>query len=60
VHEIVIVLSASFADVAPYEIEKQTVRDDPCEPRVIWRPPGAASPPLYPEGIADLPVLETS
>jgi ADP-ribose pyrophosphatase YjhB (NUDIX family) len=59
-HEIVIVLSASFADVAAYEIEEQTVRDDPGQARVIWRPPGAASPPLYPEGIAGLADLEAS
>jgi len=58
VHEIVIVLSASFADVAAYEIEEQTVRDSPSEPRVIWRAPGAVSPPLYPGGIAALASLE--
>lgn len=60
VHEIVIVLSASFADVAAYEIEEQTVRDDPCGSRVIWRAPRAASLPLYPAGIADLAGLEAS
>jgi ADP-ribose pyrophosphatase YjhB (NUDIX family) len=58
VHEIVIVLSASFADVTAYEIEEQTVRDDPGQAQVIWRAPGAASPPLYPEGIAALGGLE--
>lgn len=53
-HEIVLVLTASFADPAAYEIDVQTVRDDPGEPRVIWRAPGTDSPPLYPDGIADL------
>jgi ADP-ribose pyrophosphatase YjhB (NUDIX family) len=60
VHEIVIVLSASFADVTAYEIEEQTVRDDPGKAQVIWRAPGAASPPLYPEGISGLAGLEAS
>lgn len=54
VHEIVIVLSASFADTSAYEIEQQVVRDDPHQARVFWRPPGTASPPLYPAGIAEL------
>jgi hypothetical protein len=54
VHEIVIVLSASFADASTYEIEEQTVRDSPCQTPVIWRALGATSPPLYPEGVADL------
>jgi ADP-ribose pyrophosphatase YjhB (NUDIX family) len=53
-HEIVIVLSASFADPAAYEIEEQPIRDDGGRARVIWRPPGASSPPLYPTGIAGL------
>jgi ADP-ribose pyrophosphatase YjhB (NUDIX family) len=60
VHEIVIVLSASFADVTAYEIEEQTIRDNPGQARVIWRAPGAASPPLYPEGMAGLADLEAS
>jgi hypothetical protein len=60
VHEIVIVLSASFADVTAYEIEEQTIRDNPGQARVIWRAPGAAGPPLYPEGMAGLARLEAS
>jgi ADP-ribose pyrophosphatase YjhB (NUDIX family) len=60
VHEIVIAASASFADAAAYEIEEQTVRDSPCQTPVIWRAPGTASPPLYPEGIADLASMEAS
>lgn len=58
VHEIVIVLTASFTDAAAYEIEQQTVRDDPDQARVIWRASMAASPPLYPAGIAELAGLE--
>lgn len=36
------------------EIEQQTVRDDPGQTLVIWRASTAASPPLYPAGIAEL------
>ena len=40
---------------AAYEIEEQLIRDD-TEPknRVLWRPAGAVSPPLYPAGLAEL------
>jgi len=58
-HEIVIVLSASFADAAAYDIEEQAIRDDQARSRVIWRASGAASPPLYPAGVAGLVDLET-
>src|SRR5215472_6460500 len=51
-HEIVFVFSAAFADVAAYEIAEQTIRDDSDMSRVIWRMPDAASPPLYPVGVA--------
>lgn len=60
VHEVVIVLSASFADPAAYEIEEQTVRDDPGGTRVLWRACRAAGPPLYPAGIAGLAGLGSS
>lgn len=53
-HEIVFVFTAAFADEAAYEIGEQAIADTPERTRVIWRLPGAASPPLYPEGVADL------
>ncbi len=53
-HEIVFVFTAAFANEAAYEIPEQTILDDGDMTRVIWRMPGAASPPLYPEGVADL------
>jgi hypothetical protein len=53
-HEIVFVFTAAFADEAAYEIGEQAILDSPDRTRVIWRPPGAVSPPLYPEGVADL------
>lgn len=53
-HEVVFVFAAGFADEAAYEIPEQVIRDTPEQSRVIWRPPDAASPPLYPEGVADL------
>ena len=53
-HEIVFVFTATFADEAAYEIGEQAILDTPDRTRVIWRAPGAASPPLYPEGVADL------
>ena len=53
-HEIVFVFTARFADGAAYEVGEQAILDAPDRTRVTWRPPGAASPPLYPEGVADL------
>lgn len=53
-HEIVFVFAAAFADEAAYEIGEQAILDSPERTRVMWRPPGAASPPLYPVGVADL------
>ncbi len=53
-HEIVFVFTAALADQAAYEMGEQTILDAPDRTRVIWRPSGAASPPLYPEGVADL------
>jgi ADP-ribose pyrophosphatase YjhB (NUDIX family) len=53
-HEIVFVFTAAFADEAAYEIPEQAIADDRGRARVIWRPPGAASPPLYPVGVAGL------
>ena len=53
-HEIVFVFTAAFADEAAYEIGEQAILDTPDRTRVIWRLPGAAGPPLYPEGVADL------
>jgi len=54
-HEVVFIYSAALADQAAYEIEDQVIADD-TEPksRVLWRPPGAVSPPLYPAGLTEL------
>lgn len=53
-HEVVFVFSAGFADESAYEIPEQVIRDSTEQSRVIWRLPDTASPPLYPEGVADL------
>ena len=53
-HEIVFIFTAAFADEGAYEIPKQTVLDARGITRVIWRLPEAASPPLYPVGVADI------
>lgn len=47
--------AADFADPAAYEIPEQVILDEADNSsRVIWRMPGAANPPLYPNGTADL------
>ena len=53
-HEIVFIFTAAFADEAAYEIPEQTILDARGTNRVIWRTPEAASPPLYPVGVADM------
>jgi ADP-ribose pyrophosphatase YjhB (NUDIX family) len=54
-HEVVFLFAAGFADPAAYEIAEQRIRDDSDDwTRVIWRPPGTVSPPLFPAGIMDL------
>ena len=53
-HEIVFIFIAAFADEAAYEIPEQVIADDCGRARVIWRIPGAARPPLYPVGVADM------
>lgn len=53
-HEIVFVFTADLADQAAYEIPEQPIRDAATKTRVIWRPADAASPPLYPAGIAEI------
>jgi ADP-ribose pyrophosphatase YjhB (NUDIX family) len=54
-HEVVFIFSARFSDPAAYEIAEQRILDDPGgQPRVIWRLPGAVSPPLYPDGVTGL------
>jgi ADP-ribose pyrophosphatase YjhB (NUDIX family) len=53
-HEIVFIFTAAFADAAAYEISEQPILDSNGRDRVKWRPPGMASPPLYPQGVADL------
>ena len=54
-HEVVFIFAAAFADETAYEIEERLIRDD-TEPkdRVIWRPPDAVGPPLYPAGLTEL------
>jgi len=50
-HEIVFMFAGALADPAAYEITEQYILDEVDTPtRVIWRPPGAASPPVYPVG----------
>ena len=53
-HEVVFLFTADLADPAAYEIAEQPIRDEAGGDRVIWRPPGTVSPPLYPAGITDL------
>jgi ADP-ribose pyrophosphatase YjhB (NUDIX family) len=53
-HEIVFIFTAAFAAEAAYEIEEQHILDTQDGSRVIWRAAGAASPPLYPDSVADL------
>jgi len=53
-HEIVFIFTAAFADEAAYQVPEQAIADDRGRARVIWRAPAAASPPLYPAGVADL------
>lgn len=54
-HEVVFLFTASFADVAAYEIPQQVILDGADGgSRVIWRARDAAGPPLYPSGLADL------
>jgi ADP-ribose pyrophosphatase YjhB (NUDIX family) len=55
VHEVVFVFAAAFADPAAYEIAEQPILDEAGDPaRVVWRPAGAVTPPLYPNGLAGL------
>jgi ADP-ribose pyrophosphatase YjhB (NUDIX family) len=57
-HEIVFIYAANFADRAAYQIAEQAILDKPdTDVRVKWRPADATSPPLYPEGVADLAAL---
>jgi ADP-ribose pyrophosphatase YjhB (NUDIX family) len=54
-HEIVFLYAAAFSDPAAYEIDEQVIRDEAeGRSRVIWRPPDAVSPPLYPAGVPGL------
>ena len=57
-HEIVFIFTAAFADEAAYEIDEQAILDARDSNRVIWRAPDAASPPLYPAGVAGLAARE--
>jgi ADP-ribose pyrophosphatase YjhB (NUDIX family) len=52
-HEVVFIFAAAFADAAAYEIEEQTMLDQPGT-RVLWRAADAVSPPLYPAGLKEL------
>ena len=55
-HEIVFVFSASFQDDSAYEIAEQRILDHAADDEAIvrWRDADAVSPPLYPDGVADL------
>lgn len=53
-HEIVFIYTASFADPAAYEVAEQRILDALNPVRVIWRAPGATSPPFYPDGVGEL------
>jgi ADP-ribose pyrophosphatase YjhB (NUDIX family) len=52
-HEVVFIFTAAFAAASAYEIEEQLILDNP-DRRVLWRPPNAVSPPLYPPGLTGL------
>ena len=55
-HEIVFVFSASFQDDSAYEIAEQRILDHAADDEALvrWRDADAVSPPLYPDGVADL------
>ena len=54
-HEIVFLYAAAFRDPAAYEIAEQRILDEADgTSRVVWRSPTATSPPLYPDGLAEL------
>ena len=55
-HEIVFVFSASFQGDSAYEIAEQRILDHAADDQTLvrWREADAASPPLYPAGVADL------
>ena len=52
-HEVVFIFTAAFASPDAYDIEEQRILDH-TERRVLWRPAGATSPPLYPAGLSEL------
>ena len=52
-HEVVFIFTAALAAASAYEIEEQRILDNP-DRRVLWRPPNAVSPPLYPAGLTGL------
>jgi ADP-ribose pyrophosphatase YjhB (NUDIX family) len=56
VHEIVFVFGASFQDDSAYEIAEQRILDHAADDKTLvrWRDADAVSPPLYPDGLADL------
>jgi ADP-ribose pyrophosphatase YjhB (NUDIX family) len=54
-HQVIFVFAAALADPAAYEITEQRILDEPSsQARVIWRPAGAVTPPLYPQGLGRL------
>ena len=58
-HEVVFIFAAALASAAAYEIEEQRIRDN-SDRRVLWRPAGAVSPPLYPAGLPELIATQLS
>jgi ADP-ribose pyrophosphatase YjhB (NUDIX family) len=54
-HEVVFLFRAGFVNAAAYEIAEQRILDNTDHwTRVIWRPPGSVTPPLYPAGALEL------
>jgi ADP-ribose pyrophosphatase YjhB (NUDIX family) len=54
-HEIVFVFNAAFADDRAYDVEDQSILDDPTQRiRVRWRDPSRTAPPIVPEGLGQL------
>jgi ADP-ribose pyrophosphatase YjhB (NUDIX family) len=54
-HEVVFVFRAALEDPSAYEIAEQYIQDEREGPaRVLWRSRAAVTPPLYPDGVADM------
>jgi ADP-ribose pyrophosphatase YjhB (NUDIX family) len=49
--EVDVVYRARLADASAYALTDRTILDSPDAIRVLWRPPDARTPPLYPAGL---------